>query len=145
VAALLHGLPFVSEVHRAARSIPLATAPMGSMNRRSDTMLGNKTNTVRPADLRIDRSARGDWPTGAEKTPAVGQFVYCTEGMAEVTKVLGRTGDGSRLLELRLIDRTAPPFCAAASNVLIEPTPASGLIDAQRPDATTWIGNAAPG
>jgi hypothetical protein len=105
-------------------------------------MLGNKANALRPADLRIDRSARNDWPTGAEKTPAVGQIVYCTAGMAEVTKVLGRTGDGSRLLELRLIDRTAPPFCAAASNVLVEPASAPGVIAEPLSNATTWIGNA---
>jgi hypothetical protein len=35
--------------------------------------------------------------------------------------VLGRTGDGSRLLVLRLLDRTAPPFHASASNVLVSP------------------------
>lgn len=72
-------------------------------------------------DLRIDRSERSGWPTGAEEVPAPGRRVYCTEGMAEVVKVLGRTGNGSRLLQLRLLDRKAPPFHAAASNVLVEP------------------------
>lgn len=105
-------------------------------------MLGNKTNAVKPADLRIDRATRTDWPTGAESVPAVGQFVYCTAGMAEVTKVLGRTGNGSRLLELRLIDRVAPPFCAAASNVLIEPAAGPGVVENGLPEAEDWIGNA---
>jgi hypothetical protein len=41
--------------------------------------------------------------------------------MAEVVKVLGKTGDGSRLLELRLPDTSAKPFFAAASNVLVAP------------------------
>jgi hypothetical protein len=42
--------------------------------------------------------------------------------MAEVIKVHGRISDGSRLLELRLLDvQDAPPFFAAASNVLVQP------------------------
>jgi hypothetical protein len=41
-----------------------------------------------------------------------------------VVKVLGRTGDGSRLLELKLKNVVgAKPFFAAASNVLVAPTP----------------------
>jgi hypothetical protein len=47
--------------------------------------------------------------------------VYCKAGMAEVTRIFVKTGDGSRLLELRLLDRTSPPFHAAASNILVEP------------------------
>jgi hypothetical protein len=40
-----------------------------------------------------------------------------------VVKVLGRTGDGSRLLELKLKNVAgAKPFFAAASNVLVCPT-----------------------
>jgi hypothetical protein len=41
--------------------------------------------------------------------------------MAEVVRVAGKTGDGSRLLELRLLEKEAPPFYAAASNVLVMP------------------------
>jgi hypothetical protein len=41
--------------------------------------------------------------------------------MAQVVRVLGKTGDGSRLLELKLPDTSAKPFFAAASNVLISP------------------------
>jgi len=48
----------------------------------------------------------------------VGEQVYCTEGPAEVSRLLGRTSDGSRLLELRCADRPQP-FFAASSNVLI--------------------------
>jgi hypothetical protein len=33
----------------------------------------------------------------------------------------GKTGDGSRLLELKLVEGTAPLFYAAASNVLVRP------------------------
>jgi hypothetical protein len=87
--------------------------------KRADTP--QSLRTVDPADLRIDRSARPGWPTGAERLPTAGQHVYCLHGMAEVEKVLGRTGDGSRLLVLRLLDRTAAPFHASASNVLVSP------------------------
>ena len=38
-----------------------------------------------------------------------------------VTAVLGKTGDGSRLLEIKLTDPAARPFFAAASNVLVAP------------------------
>jgi len=37
-----------------------------------------------------------------------------------VLSVHGKTGDGSRLLQIRLGDGT-PPFFAAASNVLVMP------------------------
>lgn len=85
------------------------------------------------ADLRIDRSEHASWATGMEELPAVGQRVYCTEGMAQVVRVLGKTGNGSRLLLLRLIGRTAPPFHAAASNVLVEPVPELGIAAAAVP------------
>jgi hypothetical protein len=46
--------------------------------------------------------------------------------MAEVLKVHGRIGDGSRLLELKLLEvEHAPPFFAAASNGLVQPRKAS--------------------
>ena len=45
-------------------------------------------------------------------------MVYCTEGPAEVIRVLGRTSDGSRLLELRCSARPQP-FFVSSSNVLV--------------------------
>jgi hypothetical protein len=62
-----------------------------------------------------------DWINGTIRLPAVGEIVWCADGMAEVTRVLGRTGDGSRLLELTLPERPKDPFFAAASNVLVAP------------------------
>ena len=91
------------------------------------------------ADLRIDRTERSGWATGLEEVPVEGQRVYCTEGMAEVVRILGKTGNGSRLLQLRLIGRTAPPFHAAASNVLVEPAPEPGDLD-RVPSSSPWIG-----
>lgn len=82
---------------------------------------GNSARRLRNADLQVDRSAKPGWESGETRTPRAGEIVYCTEGKAEVVRVLGRTGDGSRLLELRLLEKTAPPFFAAASNVLVRP------------------------
>ena len=73
-------------------------------------------------DLNINRETNPDWKSGVEKLPIVGELVMCTGGMAEVVKLHGKTSDGSRLLELRLVAEKAPPFYAAASNVLVRPS-----------------------
>lgn len=78
-------------------------------------------NQPSPEGLKVDRAARPGWPTGAELTPVAGGEVYCTAGVCTVTRVLGRTGDGSRLLELSLDGGERRPFFAAASNVLVRP------------------------
>jgi hypothetical protein len=72
-------------------------------------------------DLTISRESQPDWMTGVEKLPSVGELVMCTGGMAEVIKLHGKTSDGSRLLELRLVEEKAPPFFASSSNVLVRP------------------------
>lgn len=76
-----------------------------------------------PDGLKIDRSARPDWLTGAERIPVLGEEVYCTDGLATVARILGKTGNGSRLLELRLAGVDRDSFFAAASNVLVAPSP----------------------
>jgi hypothetical protein len=76
---------------------------------------------MRTDDLVVCREAQPEWKTGTEKLPSVGELVLCTSGMAEVVKLLGKTSDGSRLLELRLVAEKAPPFFASASNVLVRP------------------------
>lgn len=80
-----------------------------------------QSNTSRIArdSLRISSvgEPRGWQPCGAH-VPRIGEQVYCTEGAAEVVSLLGRTSDGSRLLELRCVSRTQP-FFAASSNVLV--------------------------
>ena len=68
--------------------------------------------------LRIASLDRPGWDAGAERVPRVGDDVWCVDGVAEVVRVLGRTSDGSRLLELRLLHRPKPPYFASASNVL---------------------------
>lgn len=89
-------------------------------------MNANNLNRVNLSDLQVKRNEHPDWPTGAERVPDAGEQVFCVEGVAEVVKVLGRTGDGSRLLELKLVDDPkAKPFYAAASNVLVQPAQAA--------------------
>ena len=52
------------------------------------------------------------------RVPTVGESIYCVEGPAEVIAVLGKTSDGSRLLQLRCESRPQP-FFASSSNVLL--------------------------
>jgi hypothetical protein len=73
------------------------------------------------AELHVDREARPGWVSGAERTPAVGEEIYCVAGVGEVVKILGKTGDGSRLLEVKLPEPGTKPFFAAASNILVAP------------------------
>lgn len=84
-------------------------------------MFGNSSKRMKADNLSVNREAQPDWITGLEKIPSVGEMVMCTGGMAEVIKLHGKTGDGSRLLELSLVGEKAPPFYAAASNVLVAP------------------------
>ena len=90
-------------------------------------------------DLRMERSARPGWPTGSEQLPIIGQHVYCKGGMAEVVRVLGRTGDGSRLLELRLLNKSSEAFHAAASNILVEPATRAGTEPVHLPAQRGWL------
>ncbi len=84
-------------------------------------MFGNSSKRMKADDLTISRDTQPDWKTGVEKLPSVGELVMCTGGMAEVIKLHGKTSDGSRLLELRLVEEKAPPFFASSSNVLVRP------------------------
>ena len=68
-------------------------------------------------DLRISSIERPGWHASPGRVPEVGDRVYCVDGQAEVTRVLGKTSDGSRLLELRCESRPQP-FFAASSNIL---------------------------
>ena len=81
----------------------------------------NGTKRLRAEDERVDPQSRPGWTTGLERVPAVGEEVLCAGGPGEVVALLGKTGDGSRLLEIRLGDTQAKPFFAAASNVLVAP------------------------
>ena len=81
----------------------------------------NGTKRLRAEDERVDPLSHPGWTTGLERLPAVGEEVICAGGPGEVVALLGKTGDGSRLLEIRLGEPQAKPFFAAASNVLVAP------------------------
>jgi hypothetical protein len=80
----------------------------------------SKADTSRvPRDsLRISSVDPAGWGPSPGHVPTIGDFIYCTDGPAEVIRVLGRTSDGSRLLELRC-DSRPQPFFASSSNVLV--------------------------
>lgn len=83
---------------------------------------GNSMRRTSLAALRVAPSEEWpDWISAVHRLPVAGEAVLCAEGMAEMGRALGRTGDGSRLLELILPDRPKHPFYAAASNVLVAP------------------------
>lgn len=89
------------------------------------TGYGNSSRRIRRDSLRVKGAERPGWSSGNERLPRVGDAVYCAAGLAEVIRILGRTGDGSRLLELSLPDQPRQPYFAAASNVLVPPRPSS--------------------
>jgi hypothetical protein len=86
-------------------------------------MMNHSARRIGAEDLHVNHEARPGWVTGSERVPLAGEEVYCVAGICTVVKVLGRTGDGSRLLELRLQTEGAKPFFAAASNVLLPREP----------------------
>ena len=86
--------------------------------------MNNSSRRIERATLEVDRTVNPDWISGAERTPTAGEEVFCTGGGATVVKVLGKTSDGSRLLELKLVEGDGKPFFAAASNVMVPPSPA---------------------
>ncbi len=88
---------------------------------------------IHPETLKIDTASHPGWKTGLEQMPILGDQVLCTDGLAQVVRILGKTQNGSRLLELRLPERR-DSFFAAASNVLVAPAgaviPASPVVAA---------------
>lgn len=87
---------------------------------------GNGSRRIARQSLRVVSSERPGWVSASECPPAVGDQVHCAGGLADVIRILGKTGDGSRLLELCLADQKRPPFFAAASNVLVPPRASAG-------------------
>jgi hypothetical protein len=71
----------------------------------------------RAEDVKVDPVLSPGWVSAVGHVPEPGEQVVCSEGQAEVVRVLGRT-NGGRLLELKLGDRKAP-FFASSGNVLV--------------------------
>lgn len=80
-------------------------------------MSHSDTSRVPRDSLRISSLDRPGWHLSPGRVPDPGDHVCCLEGPAEVVRLLGRTSDGSRLLELRCESRPQP-FFASSSNVL---------------------------
>jgi hypothetical protein len=74
----------------------------------------------RAEDVKVDPILRPGWVSAADRLPDPGEEVYCSEGPAELVRVLGKTESG-RLLELRVSDGRKSPFFASAGNVLVSP------------------------
>lgn len=83
-------------------------------------MIFNNTPRRYRGSLLISSANRPGWHTELGRVPQVGEKVQCMEGEAEVVRICGRVGDGSRLLELRLYERPKTPYFAASSNVLLQ-------------------------
>lgn len=81
----------------------------------------NSAKRIRDNDLVVSAEDRPGWVAATGRVPTVGEEVYCVGGLGVVSAILGKTGDGSRLLQIRLTDPAARPFFAAASNVLVAP------------------------
>jgi len=79
---------------------------------------GKLGRNLRAEDFNVNDEDRPGWTRGNEQVPRAGQSVYCAGGEGTIVSVHGKTGDGSRLLEIRLQDEKAP-FFAASSNVLL--------------------------
>jgi hypothetical protein len=86
--------------------------------------MGNSTRRIRDDELFVSDTTHPGWVPASQRSPSVGEEVFCTGGVGVVSAVLGKTGDGSRLLEIKLSDPAARPFFAAASNVLVAPAAA---------------------
>lgn len=82
----------------------------------------NSARRIRRETMHVTESAeRPGWVRATERLPDVGEDVLCAEGTAQVVRILGKTGDGSRLIELSFVDRPRQAFFVAASNLLVAP------------------------
>jgi len=83
--------------------------------------INHNSRRMKPEELKVENGIHPDWPSGATRIPHVGERVYCASGMAEVVKLLGKSSDGTRIIELKLLDVVGPPFFASAANILVAP------------------------
>jgi hypothetical protein len=103
----------------SAESVIFGVPACSYTRSKREVVLNNSSRRMRAEGLKVgEGDSSPDWAT-ADRLPAVGEIVMCTGGRAEVIKLCGKTSDGSRLLELKLIDEKAAPFFAASSNVLL--------------------------
>ncbi len=115
-------------------------------------MLPFRTKTaLRIEDFRVRLTDRPGWVWGTARLPQQGEEIFCAAGMGTVTALHGKTGDGSRLVQIGLENAVRRPFFAAASNVLLAPLsnviPEDVRSGGEVPPATTepmvWLGETA--
>jgi hypothetical protein len=96
----------------------------------------------RLSEYRVLDSDHPGWERGDARGLKVGEAIYCAAGMGTVGAVHGKTGDGSRLVQVAFDEPRRAPFFAAASNLLLPPaTPeVSPLIGTLGSTPTEWIG-----
>jgi hypothetical protein len=81
----------------------------------------NSAKSLRANEFLVSATDRPGWSVGSERQIVVGDEVYCAGGLGVVASVHGKTGDGSRLIAVRLHEGSTALFFAAASNVLVAP------------------------
>jgi hypothetical protein len=81
----------------------------------------NSAKSLRANEFLVTPTDRPGWVPGSERQILVGDEVYCAGGVGIVASVHGKTGDGSRLIAVRLNEGPTALFFAAASNVLVAP------------------------
>lgn len=88
----------------------------------------------RRRSLRVDPEASPGWIAGSERLPDPGERIHTHEGTGVVVRVLNKTADGGRVLEVSMDDGRKQPFFAATANVRVQPltsgdpAPSDGLI-----------------
>lgn len=81
----------------------------------------NSAKSLRANEFLVSPTDRPGWVPGTQRQMVVGDEVYCAGGIGTVASVHGKTGDGSRLIAVRLNEGPTALFFAAASNVLVAP------------------------
>ena len=71
--------------------------------------------------LRVDPEQSPGWVTGSERLPQPGERIHTHEGTGVVVRVLNKTADGGRVLEVSMDDGRKQPFFAATANVRVQP------------------------
>jgi hypothetical protein len=82
----------------------------------------NSAKSLRANEFLVSLEDRPGWALASDRQIVVGDEVYCAGGLGVVASVHGKTGDGSRLIAVRLNEGSTAPFFAATSNVLVAPS-----------------------
>ena len=71
--------------------------------------------------LRVDPEQSPGWVAGSERLPDPGERIHTHEGTGVVVRILNKTADGGRVLEVSMDDGRKQPFYAATANVRVRP------------------------